>query len=550
MGKMNAIMACEVLDNLSQNCQLKEDFFKKKKVVEAVSYLKEKYGFTNLQTVIVSILASFDEEVELAFIYKWLDLSRLRFLTYFEEFHKLEQMGIILRSDDSKSSFFLSEEFESALLNDNTYEQPNYHFQNLNDALSAYYAWYYRMTESEISQEQLYNRSYYLWQNNQHIPFFSQLNCFLKEDKCNSHIIFLLLYLSCRVVIDKENNADMDSIMLRHEMVFYRAIRGKLLGKNPFSKLVEYGLDVTGMANTRTFRLTRFALEQFLPDYVTELKTTETSTKGLTSFNTITPKKMVYNPDEQQQVDNLVTMLQEENFKKVISRLEDNGYRTGIPCLFYGGPGTGKTETVLQIARLTGRNLMQVNIASVRDKFVGESEKNIKFIFDNYRRAVKEASMNGTPCPILFFNEADALFNKRTTNTQNSTDKMENSLQNILLQEMESLKGILICTTNLTSNLDSAFERRFLYKIEFKQPNTEAKAYIWRDLIKEINEEDALSLASSYDFSGGQIENIARKFNINKILFGHEPSVDEIRSYCSNELLSHTPTRRAIGFRA
>lgn len=550
MRKINAIKACEVLNDHSENCMFNEDFFKVKEVAQAVNYLKKKYGFTPIQTVLVSIMAARDEEVEMSEIYSWLGISRLRFLSYFDEIQQLVKEGVILRPDDVKGVLLLSDEITKALLHDSSYKKTNYHFENLNDALTGFYSWYASMEESEISQEQLINRIPFFWENNQHIPFFSELNRFLNEDKDNIFILFLLLYLSCRVVIDKENNADMDFISLRHERVFYQHIRRKINGKNAFSRLVEFGLDISGMANTRTFKLTRFALEQFLPEYVTEVKSTEKACKGLTRYDSITPKKLIYNQQEQQQVDNLVTMLQDANYSNIITRLEENGYRTGIPCLFYGGPGTGKTETVLQIARLTGRNLMQVNIASIRDKYVGETEKNIKFIFDNYRRAVNEASVNNSPCPILFFNEADALFNKRSTNTESSTDKMENSLQNILLQEMENLKGILICTTNLTSNLDAAFERRFLYKVEFQKPNTEAKAHIWREMIKEINEEEALSLAAAYDFSGGQIENIARKFNINKILFGHEPSVEEIRSYCRNELLSHTPNRRAIGFMA
>ena len=135
--------------------------------------------------------------------------------------------------------------------------------------------------------------------------------------------------------------------------------------------------------------------------------------------------------------------------------------RKGFACLFYGAPGTGKTETVLQLARKTGRALMQVNISTIKDKYVGESEKNIKNLFDRYRQLVESEPI----APILFFNEADAIFNKRSENTERADDKMENARQNIFLQGMETLEGILIATTNLTSNLDSAFERRFIYKV-------------------------------------------------------------------------------------
>ena len=93
---------------------------------------------------------------------------------------------------------------------------------------------------------------------------------------------------------------------------------------------------------------------------------------------------------------------------------------------------------------------MQVDIAGMRDKYVGETEKNIKAVFARYRDICRNSEVQ----PILFFNEADAIFNKRSENIQHSVDKMENAMQNIILQEMEDLDGILIATTNLTSNLD------------------------------------------------------------------------------------------------
>ena len=219
--------------------------------------------------------------------------------------------------------------------------------------------------------------------------------------------------------------------------------------------------------------------------------------------------------------------------------------RKGFACLFYGGPGTGKTETVLQIARKTGRDLMQVDIAGMRDKFVGESEKNIKEVFARYRTLCK----NSEVMPILFFNEADGIFGKRTTFGGNnpSVEKMDNAMQNIILQEIEDLDGILIATTNLTCNLDSAFERRFLYKVEFHKPDTDVKAKIWCTMLKDLSSDDARQLAAHFDFSGGQIENIARKRAVDYVLSGKLASLSEIEGYCRAELLNGKE-RKSIGF--
>ena len=139
-------------------------------------------------------------------------------------------------------------------------------------------------------------------------------------------------------------------------------------------------------------------------------------------------------------------------------------------------PGTGKTESVLQIAKKTGRDVLVINVEDVKSKWVGDSEKNIKEVFNRYRRLVN-TNTDGN-IPILLFNEADAILGIRKKGADNAVDKMENSMQNIILQEMENLDGIFIATTNLTENLDAAFERRFLYKINFTRPDKEARRAI------------------------------------------------------------------------
>ena len=113
---------------------------------------------------------------------------------------------------------------------------------------------------------------------------------------------------------------------------------------------------------------------------------------------------------------------------------------------------------------------------------------------------------------------------------------------------MENLDGIMIATTNLEGNMDPAFERRFLYKIHFEKPDARVRTKIWRQMIPELNEQEALALAANYDFSGGQIENIARKNTINSILYGDSDNLlPVLRGYCENERLG-APAQRRIGF--
>ena len=107
----------------------------------------------------------------------------------------------------------------------------------------------------------------------------------------------------------------------------------------------------------------------------------------------------------------------------------------------------------------------------------------------------------------------------------------------------------MIATTNLTSNLDKAFERRFIYKIEFERPTVEAKQQIWKAMIPSLPENFTHSLAKEFDLSGGQIENVARKRTVEFILTGEEPSQEKIREYCMSEMINSKQDRRAkIGF--
>ena len=146
------------------------------------------------------------------------------------------------------------------------------------------------------------------------------------------------------------------------------------------------------------------------------------------------------------------------------------------------------------------------------------------------------------------FNEADAIIGIRKNGASSAVDKMENSIQNIILQEMETLDGIMIATTNLQQNLDKAFERRFLYKIKSDKPTEEARAHIWRSMIPELSDLDVHTLASKYDFSGGQIENIARHYAIDTILHGTSDDVlPMLIRHCDNERFDEKDKRK-IGF--
>lgn len=298
-----------------------------------------------------------------------------------------------------------------------------------------------------------------------------------------------------------------------------------------------------GMARSDCFKLTEHAKSDVLSELNLNIKAK--SSESLIKFDSFPEKKLIYNPSERSQITELSSILSADRFCEIQSRLRNAGMRTGFCSLFYGSPGTGKTETVYQIARATGRDILRVDVDKIKSCWVGESEQNMKKMFDRYRNICKDSSL----APILLFNEADAILGVRLEGATRAVDKMENSIQNIILQEMESLEGIMIATTNLTGNLDKAFERRFLYKIQFNRPTADARARIWQAMLPSLTENDAQTLASRFDLSGGEIENITRKYTVNAILSGQDDiDLQSIIEICRNERISDS-VRTKIGFR-
>lgn len=269
----------------------------------------------------------------------------------------------------------------------------------------------------------------------------------------------------------------------------------------------------------------------------------EVSNKQLLPCDKITKKTLFFSGELDEQRSLLRNSLDKDYYKGLRTRLEENNLPKGIAVLLYGEPGTGKTESVMQIAKATGRAIMHVDISATKTCWFGESEKLIKKVFTDYRRLCEKSEIK----PILLFNEADAVFSKRKDVNSGSVAQTENAIQNIILEEMENLDGILIATTNLADNLDGAFERRFLFKIRFDKPTVEAKRNIWMSKLPSLSVDEAHTLASSYEFSGGQIDNIVRKALMQEVIKGEKPTLNSLVTMCSEEKISKN-TARKIGF--
>ena len=545
------ITALDRILDLAQDSQLSDEFWKS--VKNPLAFLNKELGLTNVQIVALAMLIEAGEPMSWKSMGNYLGCSRLSIMVYSEEIEELvTKRWAIHKGVHEIGGFFegiaLVRGVVTALRHNKTFvpeKIDGLNEQQFVDKLE-------RHVEKNMNDRNAVFNDDEEWmlqlaKANPHLPLCHEV---LRFD--DIHVQSLLLL----IVVDYAQWEGSDGEGLTFQTIdglypeeydcdFMR--EGLRDGSHPLIQCgyIEHKCN-EGQADTEQYMLTRKAKSELLSAYTpshSKCRRMRPDDRFLKSHDAIREKSLFFNTSEQEQIERLTSLLSTETLPSIQKRLEEQGMRKGFACLFYGAPGTGKTETVLQIARQTGRDLMQVDIAGLRDKWVGESEKNIKEVFARYRRLCQ----NSEVMPILFFNEADAIINKRTENVEHSVDKMDNAMQNIILQEIEDLDGILIATTNLTSNLDKAFERRFLYKVEFHKPDTDVKTKIWRSMLKDISADDARQLASHFDFSGGQIENIARKRTVDYILSGKFASLDEIEGYCRAELLGGKE-RRSIGF--
>ena len=144
------------------------------------------------------------------------------------------------------------------------------------------------------------------------------------------------------------------------------------------------------------------------------------------------------------------------------------------------------------------------------------------------------------------FNESDALIGKRI-GVKDSVDQMNNSMQNILLQELEDFEGILIATTNLMTGLDKAFERRFLMKVKFNKPNVKSRYKILKTKLKSISSKLLKQIAEEFSLTGGQIDNIARRIELCRLLEG-DASNEAIMAIVESERVTKTMRNSRIGY--
>ena len=516
----------------------------------AIAYLQERLNLSRIQVLILTSVLYYSakhsgRKCNMDDLANLLRMHPLRVLQLRDEFCVLDELGYIVnyQNKDGWSLSMVGEALESLAM-DIPFDPQILKLENNFDFLckaNRFIKEGHRYDEDGTIAKNI-NR---LMKQNQHLALVQNL----QNIKDEADMWFMLLMMTTLAIEEDSYVNARDLAQMLSERTVRIILKQIMDNKHPFAKQgyielrnqagqVQQGEWVLSQEGWLAMLDNQEEVESIVPIEEDE------NINMLTSYKQLAQRPLYFSDKTEEQVQTLTNLLHEEQLSKVRQALKTHNMPLGFCCLFYGAPGTGKTELVQQLAIATQRDLFQVNIATLRDKYVGESEKQLKRIFDKYRSLVRTQEH----APILFFNEADAIFGNRMENTQRSVDKMENALQNIILQEMEVLDGIMICTTNLTSCLDKAFDRRFIYKVEFEKPTNQARKLIWQSMLSSLNDEQATELANRFDFSGGQIQNISRKQVINAIFSGKdELDYDQIKLDCQNESISRN-SRGKVGF--
>lgn len=543
--ELTLLSAVNYIVTLAEDSELSSLFFEK--AGRFIDYLSERQGITKIQTVLLALFiesSAAGNKSDFSDIARYLNCNNVQVLQYKGEVDELVRKGMLrmIKNNMNRSyDYAVTQAFLDGLAKNEPFQQKSYKGASGIQFFQYFYDITHLRHEDELSSELMLEEIGRLMDDNPELPYVKALKGIGMPAVCEAMVTHMCRHLVLSGTVNipvshlvylldtQHQKYDFDRAM--SEGSHYLVSKGWV--ENAFSE---------GFKDKSEYQLTAKARETLLQEF--DIKQPESKGCDVVQSEGIAVKELFFNDKVMHQLEDLAELLDENHYTSVCNRLKAKGLRKGFTCLFYGAPGTGKTESVLQLARKTGRDIMQVNISQVKSMWVGESEKNIKAVFDRYRVVAK----NSKRIPILLFNEADAVISRRKEGAERSVDKMENSIQNIILQEMESLDGIMIATTNLVQNMDAAFERRFLYKVKFEKPELAMRTKIWQSMMPELSEKTAARLASAYDFSGGQIENITRKCDIESILYGSEYVTEEkIEQYCREENIEKKDGVR-IGF--
>ncbi|EEL0830461.1 ATP-binding protein [Campylobacter jejuni] len=470
----------------------------------------------------------------------------------------------LLQSELSLSEYFL--EFLEA--------KPRLNFEK-----QEAYADYLEYLKDEFARIQLYERLSFIQKSAYNSEIKNQIKLYekhikerLKKSKFynvladifkeynlehKEQIIFLAL-LKEEYALSNESSIsrEMNSLLsLISENDLERHKNKKLLQENaPLLNLIEYDEYLNAFGDiSKSFFIIDEILQRiinFEPKQSKKIKI-ESVLKDQDIFELIEPSADINDIIMPENTKELLENILKQQDKKVLERLHSWGIKSNknieAKIIFYGPAGTGKTMSALAMAKSMKKSVLSFDCSKILSKWVGESEQNVRKIFDTYKNIVQTCKQS----PILLLNEADQFLSTRVDGSSGS-DKMHNQMQNIFLEQIERFSGVIIATTNFLESLDSAFSRRFDYKIEFKKPDFKDRLKIWEKFLpkKALFEKDFdINILSNYELSGAQIlmvvKNTALKVAVSQDgVFKMQDFIESIQK----ELNSSFDKSKIVGF--
>ncbi|ECL3372419.1 ATP-binding protein [Campylobacter jejuni] len=471
---------------------------------------------------------------------------------------------VLLQSELSLSEYFL--EFLEA--------KPRLNFEK-----QEAYADYLEYLKDEFARIQLYERLSFIQKSAYNSEIKNQIKLYekhikerLKKSKFynvladifkeynlehKEQIIFLAL-LKEEYALSNESSIsrEMNSLLsLISENDLERHKNKKLLQENaPLLNLIEYDEYLNAFGDiSKSFFIIDEILQRiinFEPKQSKKIKI-ESVLKDQDIFELIEPSADINDIIMPENTKELLENILKQQDKKVLERLHSWGIKSNknieAKIIFYGPAGTGKTMSALAMAKSMKKPVLSFDCSKILSKWVGESEQNVRKIFDTYKNIVQTCKQS----PILLLNEADQFLSTRVDGSSGS-DKMHNQMQNIFLEQIERFSGVIIATTNFLESLDSAFSRRFDYKIEFKKPDFKDRLKIWEKFLpkKALFEKDFnINILSNYELSGAQIlmvvKNTALKVAVSQDgVFKMQDFIESIQK----ELNSSFDKSKIVGF--
>ncbi|MDD3014282.1 MAG: ATP-binding protein [Candidatus Gastranaerophilales bacterium] len=529
----------EQLNLIFEKCKnSKMEFRSDKKLEEAINKVASLLNINRIQSALFAVIFMFnldDIEISTERVLTFFNLKVPDFFTIKSDLEKLIQTGLIKykRENNSKntynSTFSINQKVMDAIFNN----------KNILDALIEpdmsfvqFSGWIKRIIRNRSVRDfSMYELSEKVEDIERRNPNLLQIKQ-LKELKIDE-VERMILYYLIESLTDNEPTINLRLLIMElFGIDNYISISSQFLQNEQNLQLKGLVKVISnGNIEDATISLTEKAKDFLLADSIILYRNTPKTNHTILRHQSIVEKELFFNEKQKNEIEFFKESIREQNLEKLISKLKQASIEKSVIALFEGVPGGGKTEVARQIAKTLQYDLFILDFTKMKSAYFSESQKLVRDSFISFRET---ASSNERPM-VLLINEADGLLHNRLQGEKNeSSEQTQNEIQSILLEEFEKGGNIIILTTNLINNIDSAFYRRFLFKIKFDYPDKSTMKKIYKSKLDWLNE-DQLEELSHIQLSGGEIDNITVKVLMHEVFHSEKPSTFELIDFCLKE---------------